>query len=373
MHLDSLIVKNLRNLQSVDLSLNPRFNVFYGANGSGKTSLLEAIHVLTTGRSFRAHNGRQFISFGKEATMISGGATRMEGELKSSIRLGLERSQNGNVRIRLAEQDCHSIAELAKTLPIQLINSESYAILEASPQFRRQFLDWIMFHVEHSFYPVWRRFKRALQQRNAALKNAKFLPSSSITVWDAELAEAGEVIHQLRREVITQFTPIFSEVVSRLLNLNRTINIHYDCGWKENLSFQEALTACLDKDRAWGYTTVGPQRADLDFLLDNVTAKNVLSRGQTKLFICALIIARAILLFEKEKKHCIFLIDDINAELDNNATKLLIKELTKLNSQIMITSIEADYISNLLNDCGLSLFHVEHGTISTPSLLPEAL
>jgi len=169
MQLNSLSISNLRNLHSIHLDLHPHFNIICGENGSGKTSLLEAIHLLSTGRSFRAKQAKQIIRFGQKACLVAGAVSSMS-DTGRATRIGVERLLSGGIKIRVAEQDCTSIAELAKNLPLQLINSESYCLLEASPQYRRQFLDWILFHVEQSFFPVWQRFKRALQQRNAALR-----------------------------------------------------------------------------------------------------------------------------------------------------------------------------------------------------------
>ncbi len=365
MQLNSLSISHLRNIEAIDLVLNPRFNIFYGENGEGKTSLLEAVYVLTTGRSFRAAKPRQIITFGTNSCLISGIACAREREhAGAATRMGVERFQTGGIKIRLAEQDCHSIALLAKTLPVQLINSDSYAILEATPKFRRQFLDWAMFHVEPSFYSTWQRFNRALQQRNAALKASKLLPLESIRVWDKEFVEMGETIDAQRRELLTDLLKVFSNVVSELLNLNKTISIQYQSGWNRDFSLQEELERTLERDRAWGYTTLGPQRADLEFLIDNVPAKNVLSRGQSKLFICALLMARATLLYQRHGRRCVFLIDDLNSELDQGASKLLINALSQLGGQVLITSIEGEPLAKLLENEAYTLFKMKSGAIT---------
>ncbi len=365
MQLNSLSITHLRNLHAVDLTFNPHFNILGGENGSGKTSLLEAVYVLTTGRSFRAHQSRQIITFGQKICQVSGvAASRCENNQRELIRLGVERHQGGGIKIRLAEEDCHSIALLAQTLPIQLINSDSYAILEAAPQFRRQFLDWVMFHVEHSFYPVWQRFKRVLLQRNAALKEAKAF-AVGVRAWDKEFVEFGEAIHCQRQTILRELVPIFSEIVSGLLNLDKPIFLQYQPGWQSEYSLQEALERSLERDRLWKYTTVGPQRADLEILIGENLAKNVLSRGQLKLFVCALLMARALLLYRRHQRHCVFLIDDLNAELDKGSSKLLIESLSRLGGQVLITSIEETSLTELLKEKEHSLFQVKNGRITS--------
>ena len=367
MQLNFLSIAHLRNLHSVDLELNPRFNIFSGDNGAGKTSLLEAVHVLTTGRSFRANQARQIITFGEKLCRISGVAATREGKApKELIRLGIERHRGGGVKIRMAEEDCHSIAALAKTLPIQLINSSSFAILEASPQFRRQFLNWVMFHVEHSFYPTWQRFKRALMQRNAVLRDPR-VSQMGVQVWDAEFIEAGQAIHLQRQSILKELIPLFSEIVSGLLNLNEPISLEYHPGWSAALSLPAALEQSLERDRLWKYTTVGPQRADLEVFIGDNPAKSVLSRGQSKLFICGLLIARALLLYRRQSRHCVFLIDDLNAELDKDSSNVLIEALSNLGSQVLITSIENIPLKTLLKKQEHSEFSVKSGIITAHS------
>lgn len=364
MQLNSLSISHLRNLHSLDLALNPNFNIFYGDNGSGKTSLLEAIHVLTLGRSFRVRQAQPIITFGKKSCLISGIVSNREAQSSMpAVRLGVERFQNGEIKIRLAEKDCASIASLAQILPIQLINTDSYELLRSTPQCRRQFLDWITFHVEHSFYSIWQRFKRALQQRNAALRERKSFFHSNVQVWDKDIEESGEIIDQCRQGFIQELIPIFTDLLKQLFELKKEITINYHPGWNSEYSLQEALKANLGRDQAWGYTIVGPQRADIEFLLDGIPAKNVLSRGQLKLFICGLFIARTILLYKRKQQHCVFLIDDLNSELDKEASRLLVNALGKLNSQIFITGIEAFPLTDLLKNQNYSLYEVNQGQI----------
>jgi len=364
MQLNLLSIFHLRNLEAVELALNPHFNIFWGENGGGKTSLLEAIYLLGTGRSFRVTQTPQIISFGKDACQVSGlvAARDLKSGL-SPIRMGVERLQSGGINIRLGEKDGSSIAQLAQTLPLQLINSESYAILEASPERRREFMDWILFHVEPSFYPAWQRFKRALQQRNAALKGAKSVPAANIRAWDRELIETGERIATQRRAILTELKPLFLEALQGLLELQGEVLVEYESGYESELSLEEALDRAFSRDMAWGYTTVGPQRADLKFLVSGVLAKNLLSRGQLKLFICALLMARANLLYLRQQRRCVFLIDDLCSELDARASGLLLEALFVLGGQVLVTCIDNTVVNRVLADKEHAMFGVKAGVV----------
>ncbi len=344
MQLNSLSVSRFRNLRAVSLELGPTFNLFYGENGSGKTSLLEAIHVLATGRSFKTREFKQAIAFDSDSCVVSGVSTERQ-DPNAPIPIGIERFQQGGLKIRLLGEDCSSVATLAKVLPIQLVNSDSYSILEASPQLRRNFLNWIMFHVEHSFYSIWQRYTRALQQRNAALKNSQW---DSLQAWDIELVETGEKIDELRKVFVRELEPVFSETVSRLLNLKGEVVLRYQSGWSAKYSLQEALNRSRDRDKAFGYTGAGPHRGDLDFLLDGIPVKQVLSRGQLKLFVCSLLLARAEMLNRHQGRKCVFLIDDLCSELDVRATRVLLEELATFGAQVLITCIERNPVSDFL-------------------------
>lgn len=367
MQLNSLQIFNLRNLVSVDLNLNSHLNVFCGKNGGGKTSLLEAIYLLAMGRSFRTAKAQQTIRFGEKSCVISGVvSSKNAGEDNNpppSVRLGIERFHTGSPKIRLAEQDCNSIVELARVLPIQLINSNSYDILEATPQIRRQFLDWLMFHVEHSFHITWQRFKRALAQRNAALKGGSQLSPSDIRIWDREFIDTGEELDKARLNMVEEFIPEFLEIVGDLLKVKGTISVRYCRGWDEKMGLADALDRAFFRDKEWGHTTIGPQKADLEFLLDKVPAKNVLSRGQSKLFVCALLMARAQFLLKKNNRRCVFLIDDLNSELDMGAATVLVESIYSWGGQVLITNIEDKPMVKILSGKNHSMFHVEHGQI----------
>lgn len=364
MHLNLLNILNLRNLSSVDLMLNSQCNVFCGRNGSGKTSILEAINLLATGRSFRTTKAGPMIRFGEKSCLVSGVVSSKNLVLPSqSVRLGIERFLTGSPKIRLAEQDCQSIIQLARVLPVQLINTDSYELLETSPQIRRQFLDWLMFHVEHSFYSTWQRFKRALAQRNALLKNYGQLNLSELRIWDKELVETGEILDIARKHMLEAFYPVFLEILSGLLNFKERVSIQYNRGWSDNLNLAEALERSLNRDKEWRYTTVGPQRADLEFVIGGVPAKNMLSRGQLKLFVCALLMARAVLLYQKSGRRCVFLVDDLHSELDKEANRLLAQSLHGWGGQVLITTIEGESLAGLLKGEDHTMFHVEHGQI----------
>ncbi|MBX9714001.1 MAG: DNA replication and repair protein RecF, partial [Pseudomonadaceae bacterium] len=167
MALTRFTVAAVRNLHPATLSPSPRINILSGANGSGKTSLLEAIHLLGLARSFRSSRLLPVIQHEVDECTVFGQVALAQGGLSS---LGISRNRLGELHIRIDGENVRSAAQLAETLPLQLINPDSFRLLEGVPKIRRQFLDWGVFHVEPRFLPAWQRLQKALRQRNSWLR-----------------------------------------------------------------------------------------------------------------------------------------------------------------------------------------------------------
>jgi DNA replication and repair protein RecF len=369
MYLSQINIYNLRNLNEIILRFSPQFNIFWGKNGSGKTSLLESIYILTCGRSFRSTHAEEYISFNASSCTIAGHIrSRIDGLFS---RIGIERDRKKSLQMRINEEVCHSLAQLAKIIPVQLINTESYQLLSLPPKFRRQFLDWGMFHVEPSFFPLWVRYNRALKQRNAALKRVKIEGEAAVYVWDTELIEAGESIHHHRQTFLETFYPQFTHRLNEFLSVD-TLRMDYHSGWSEKKSLEEALKGARERDLAWGYTTTGPHRADLKFFIADAAAESVLSRGQLKLFVCALFLARGEWLQEKTDRRAVFLLDDIASELDEDAIFRLLEGLKRLGGQVLLTAIEKPPVEKWFGNKEMSkVFHVEHGSVKEMGHVPR--
>lgn len=350
-----LEISNFRNLSNVKVFPHANVNIFYGENGSGKTSFLEAVYYLTHGRSFRASSFKQLIQKEKEEFTVF--------SKFPPTQAGIRRHQDGNLHIKIENNTVSTIAELANMFPLQLINADSYQLLNAGPKFRRNFIDWGVFHVEHQqFMPAWKKIQRILKHRNAALKLNFSSPEEQIILWDDELIKATTVINKLRREYIEHLSPILTKVFTDLLG-NNALKLIYYPGWNENLLYSEVLKNSLKQDIRMKHTQYGPHKADLKIYVNNSLADELLSRGQQKILVCAMQLAQSLLLEEKNKKKTIFLIDDLPSELDEERRSILCNFLLGLNTQLFITGIEHSAFQNLFSQDQIKLFHVEHGSI----------
>jgi DNA replication and repair protein RecF len=362
--LKRLAITNIRNIRAAELDPSPGFNVFCGTNGSGKTSVLESIYLLGLGRSFRSHLQKPVIKDGEVTAIVYG-------ETTDAQTLGIQRFLRGSQVIHLNGKKPDSIASLTRSLPMQLINSSTFQILEGGPKERRKFLDWGVFHVEQFFFDYWRNAKTALLNRNNLLKIGSH--SEEIMPWSIELAKSACEIDALRFRYIAELKVELDDVIGALLGqqLSAKFQFSYWRGWNPELDLLQQLETDIAKDRRFGFTTSGPHKADLSFQFDSVNAVDMLSRGQLKLLICALKIAQSKLLFRLTKRRCIFLIDDLPAELDSvNREKVCIL-LAKLQDQIFISSIDQEGLLPYVRTStqgGLSqpkVFHVKHGIISS--------
>lgn len=361
MSLSRIAVTGVRNLHPVTLIPSPRINILYGENGSGKTSLLEAIHLLGLGRSFRSLRLAPVITHQLDGCTVFGEVLRADGR-RSAVGVARER-QGGEARIRIDGENVRSAAELAAALPLQLINPDSFRLLEGAPKLRRQFLDWGVFHVEPRFIGAWQRLQQALRQRNSWLRHGTLDPALR-AAWDRELVAAAEEIDQYRRSYIQALKPVFQAVLDKLIALD-DLQLSYYRGWDRERPLADVLDASIERDRQLGHTQAGPQRADLRLRLAGHNAVEILSRGQQKLVVAALRIAQGRLLSEAKRSQCIYLVDDLPSELDEQHRQALCQLLEQLECQVFITCVDSEVLQAVWREqTPVSMFHVEHGAIT---------
>jgi DNA replication and repair protein RecF len=358
MLLESVHIAQVRNLISVDLRPAPGLNLVYGANGAGKSSLLEGVYLLSTGRSFRSSRVDSVINYTAEALAVRGEVRTAAGR---RMAVSVVRRRDGGAELRLGEQTVQSAAALAEAVPVQAITPDAVELVAGGPSVRRRFMDWGVFHVEPEFHDAWRAMGRIIRQRNEVLRGRA--SAEELATWDEMLAEVGERVDACRGRYVTWLIPRFVEVLARLGG-PEGLELEYRRGWSANEPLVKVLRSGRERDAQRGYTSDGPHRADLRITAEGVRAREVLSRGQQKIAACAFILAQAALLKEKRWEPGILLIDDLPAELDEEHRARFIGWLAELGSQTFITSIQADLGRELRSwDADAGTFHVEHGEL----------
>ena len=357
MAISRLLVEKFRNLIAVDLDFDPGFNFLVGNNGSGKTSLLEAIFYLGHGRSFKSAVTNRIISYDEPHFTLFGQIQ----ESQHQWSVGLQKLRQGNTLVKINGEDGNKISDLAHLLPMQLITPEGLTLLNGGPSYRRAFLDWGLFHHQTSFYAAWSNLNRLLKQRNAAL--AQNQPYSAIKVWDVELAKLAHQVSQWRAEYAEALRPEIEQTCQLFLP-ELDINVSFHQGWEKNTDYAEVLEQNFERDRALNYTFSGPQKADFRFKTQRLPVEDVLSRGQLKLLMCALRLAQGEHLMKEKQRHCIFLIDDFASELDQYKRALLAERLQQSGSQVFITAITQEQLKEMQVE-NRKMFSVNNGIIKT--------
>jgi DNA replication and repair protein RecF len=362
MLIDSLSLYQVRNIRFLEIAPVPQFNLFCGANGAGKTSLLEAIYSLGLGRSFRASTVEKMIHHDADSLSILADLTDQHG---FSMPVKLERARNKETHHYLGANLVKGVADIAALLPLQLMTQESYQLLDDGPKIRRNYLDQGLFYVDPHFYKVWKRFNLALKQKNAALKAR--LPLNQLESWNIELAADGAQLTELRANYLMALQPIIQEVYAALCPA-LSIDFEFQQGWPQDLTLEACLEQALRHDYLRGHSTCGPQRADVIIRTCQKTAADVLSRGQKKLLVYALKMAQSIYLHQIHAKSSIYLIDEMPAELDQHHRKCVVSFLADMGSQVFITGAVAEDFSDIWSTYPAKMFHVKHGEVS---LQPE--
>jgi len=361
MTIQRLKLTNFRNITTADINPAAGINLLIGENASGKTSLLEAIYLLSMARSFRSKKIKGLINHTAEQFTVF---ANINAEEFGTYSLGIQRHQQAkDTEILFRGQKPTGVAELTAVLPVQLINPDAFRLLEGGPKDRRQFLDWGVFHVEPSFIQCWKRFQRALKQRNSLLRHGR-IDKLELQLWEKELALNGEQITVLRQAYLDRLKPIFATLLEAFLG-SQDFTLNFQRGWDKNIDLSESLFLSRVKDREQGFTQAGPQRADIRVAISGYPAMDVLSRGQQKLVVSALKLAQGALLSEARNKQCVYLIDDLPAELDKQHRRIFCEVLEKQSGQVFITGVDAEALAEgWQKPESISWFHVEHGQIS---------
>ena len=355
--IQKLNVSAVRNIQALDIEPAPTVNIIYGENGSGKTSILESIHLLASGRSFRTIKLDPLINSELDEAVVFA-------RLSDGKEIGLRKSRRQNHQLRFRSENQRNWENVARELPVQILDSNSFLLLEGGPKSRRQFLDWGVFHVEQAFVDNWRRTKKSLANRNLLLKQ-RVPDNEQIAAWDSELCQAAREVDRAREAYFQLFLPLFMKVYKDMngVELDRLV-IDYDRGWDAEKDISEVLIDNRGIDARYGATQNGPHRADLVFRVARSKAVDVLSRGQQKILVSSMKIAQGLLLSESLERKCIFLVDDLPAELDRDNREAVLGQLHSMGGQVFITCVElASVLDSLRDQPKLAKFHVERGTI----------
>lgn len=346
MFFEELRISDFRCFKQAQLKPDLQLNVITGANGSGKTSLLEALYFLSRADSFRRGRRQRIIRNGANQFTVFARFHNREGSGSAGVE-----SSGDESRLRLNGNDS-AVQPQLRALPVLHVDPSLHELLDDGPEYRRRFLDWAVFHVEPQFIDVWRRYKRALQQRNHVLRNKGV--EKGIAAWEPELASSGERLHAFR---LSLFERLIERLPEELPDSLKAVACQYAQGWPADRTLLEALAEQRGSDREMGFTQRGPHRADMRFRLAEVSLTERASRGQQKLVALGLHLAVAAIL-KNEVEPPVLLIDDLAAELDTQSRQWMLARLSDCGMQVFLTFLDAAQ-----TPANARMFHVEHGVI----------
>jgi DNA replication and repair protein RecF len=358
MFLNSLYLKDFRIFNEHVFSFSQNCNIFYGKNGVGKTSILEAIGYLGRGKSFRTNLSKQLIQKGKNSCTLAGDLQKDN----SLHRIGIEIQAPGNKRLQLNSQAIKGHASLTLLMPVIWINPLSAHLFLATPAYRRQFINWGVFHFTHEFYDAWKKFNKVLQQRNMALK--KQLSEKQISCWNDDLVKSATDIDEMRKKYINALKPFIFTHLDQFMDQPK-IELHYGRGWPDDIHLGELLQKTFKSDQKVKYTQFGPHRMDINLLTEREKmAQDFCSQGQHKLLSYVFYLAQGQLFAHKHVYSPIFLIDDLLSELDQDKLSVVAMIFNKLDAQAFISGIAKADFDQFCQVCQSELFHVKHNTYS---------
>ena len=355
MRLTGLRIDRLRCVDGFDLEMPEGWTAFVGPNGAGKTSILEAVYLLSHGRSFRGGARDALSALGSGGFSVFGRFAHEDGRER---RLGLARQ--GNRLEARVDGEAASLGSLVEASAVVCFEPGSHELIHGAAEGRRRLVDWGVFHVEHAFLGQWRRYQRALRQRNAALRD--LASTDVLEPWEVEMADAGEQLSRHRAAYLGRLRPVLSSTFDEFVAELGPSTLAFERGWRDEVSLSEALAEARVRDRDRGHTTRGPHRADWSIGFERAPRREHLSRGQEKLCALAFMLAQARVDAAVHGEWPVLCLDDFASELDVVHQRRVLDVARASGAQVLLTGTELPSTLSV-GSPGLTVFHVEQGQL----------
>lgn len=352
MLITELKLENFRCYEFVELPIKKGVSLIYGENGSGKSSIIEALYFSISGKSFRATDANAVIRKNLKQTQTfitftNGNGVKITKKMNEKIKI-----------IETKDKKTLSYSQLVANYPSCLIENKEFFFTTSSPEEKRTFLNKTLFYVEQNSKRTLNSLKKLLYQRSACLKNRDL---AQLSYWDNKLIQLEPIVTETNLNLVQSINEMIknSNLAEHFREKNpwlEDLSINYSRGYDKNYSFSSILQQNMEKDIILKRTTAGPHRRTFDLLIKNKPAHEILSRGQQKIASIILHLLQRELIKTYTEINPIVLMDDISSELDNDNANLMLKYLLNNNIQTIMTSIEN---KRFLDEKDLTMFYVE--------------
>ena len=365
MILEKLTLLNYKNIAETSLELSPKFNCFIGRNGAGKTNVLDAVYYLSFCHSAQNPIDAQVIRHSEEFMMLEG-VYQTNGE-QLVISCGMKRGQKKHFKRN--KKEYKRLSEHIGLIPIVLVSpADTYLIIGGSEE-RRRLMDVTIAQTNRSYMDALNRYNKALTQRNVLLKQTEEPDEEMMSIWEEQMAMAGEEIYRQRTAFAEALTPLFQQYYQRISEGHEEVALSYTSHCQRG-PLLEVIQRDRWKDRAVGYSLHGTHRDDLEIMLDGHLMKREGSQGQQKTFVIALKLAQFELLKRAAQHTPLLLLDDIFDKLDARRVEQIVSLVAGEEfGQIFMTDTNREHLDLILANSShdYKMFEVEEGNVQTRS------
>lgn len=371
MHVEKMVLKNFRNYQEASLDFHPRVNIIIGANAQGKTNLVEALYTLSFGKSFRTNQDKDLILMNALFTHISADIVHSEKTIKMDFKFNSKLKKE----IKINDVPLKKLAELMGKFNVVIFSPEDLQLVKGSPSVRRKYMDKSISQIFPHYYYLLIEYNKILKQRNNLLKSCYKTPPSDamIGIWDEQLAQVGTKIMKYRLNFLKELKITAKDIHKEISHGLEELDIIYQSNFlPKNLEDEHLydkmysgilvlLKERLTLDLKRGYTSVGPHRDDLNFLINGIESKKFASQGQVRTIALSLKLSEISIIKNSLDESPILILDDVLSELDPIRQNQLIKYISDLQTFITTTEINS-LMKERIKDA--KMIHVEKGSIT---------
>lgn len=358
MYIESIQLKNFRNYEELNLSLDRNINIFYGNNGQGKTNILEAAYVGGTTKSHKGSKDREMIRFTEEEAHI-----RMVVSKKNiSYRIDMHLKKNKPKGVAINGIPIKRARELFGIVNIVFFSPEDLNIIKNGPKERRRFIDIGLCQLDQIYMNDLSSYNHILNQRNKLLKELSFREDvkDTLDIWDFQMAEYGKRVIAARQKFVEKLHLIIQEIHRKLTGGEEELELLYEPDVPAE-NFLNELTKSREKDIRFKQTSLGPHRDDICVKVNGIDIRRYGSQGQQRTAALSLKLSETALLRELVRDTPILFLDDVLSELDSRRQNYLLGSIEDIQTLVTCTGLD-EFVNNKVT--AHKVFYVEKGKVS---------